>query len=225
MSEQSPDSSSGDARLSIAPFGVGHPDCSEDLKMLHQELLGHSPVVLLGPDFLERVYYSKLPELGLVFGAIARIDGKPAGFIAVTEDSDGFMSTAIRRRWYLIAWVLTISILKRPKRILGIWEALKIMRGREAQRTEEPMAELLSFGVTEEFRGAAFVRKTGLKVGGLLYDYAVEELKRRGCKSAKVLVDQDNRNVKMMYSALGWTVTNSDVPGWQTPQVELQTDL
>jgi len=215
-----------DYSFSLEYFGSGHPDRSGVLRELHEELLGHSPIVLLGPDFVERVYYSELPKLDLVFGAIARVDGEPVGFIAITEDSSGFMAEAIRRRWYHVARVLMTSIVKRPKRILGVWDAIKIMGGRQqAPRAAEPVAELLSFGVVEKFRQASFVRKSGLKVGRALYDYAMEDLVRRGCTTVKVLVDTDNRDVRMMYSALGWNVTDADVAGWRTPQVEFQKEL
>jgi GNAT superfamily N-acetyltransferase len=225
MASQSGESVSAESRLSIQPFGGAHPDRSKLLRELHETLLGHSPVVMLGPDFMERIYYTLLPEMDLVFGAVAWVDGEAAGFIAITEDSDNFMGEAIRHKWYLVAWVLMTSILRDPRRILGVWDTLKIMSGRQAPRAALPVAELLSFGVLEKFRRAAFVRNSGLKVGRVLYDYAIEELARRGCTSAKVLVDTENRDTRMMYSALGWQVTNPDVPGWRAPQVEFQKEL
>ncbi|NJO12551.1 MAG: hypothetical protein HC872_02790 [Gammaproteobacteria bacterium] len=81
----------GAVRYSLVPFGAASPAPAADLAYLHAQLLPHSPVALLGPDFMQKFYYSALPRLGLIFGAVAYVDEAPAGFIVATADSSGFM--------------------------------------------------------------------------------------------------------------------------------------
>ena len=210
---------------SIKAIGDGEPVPAGDLRTLHFSLLPHSPVVLLGPRFVEHFYYPKLVEMGLLFGAIAYWDDRPVGFIAVTQDASGFMGRAIKRHPIKLAWTMLVSVLADPRRLAALYEALQIMRNREPAETSEPVAELLSFGVIEEFRSAGFARKTGVKVGRDLFGKAIEQLRERGVATVAALVDQDNKEVCLMYRAMGWTVHDPDVKGWKTPQIEFRTRL
>ncbi len=209
-------------RLELRKFGGGEERVAfADLARLHAELLGHSPVVGLGPRFVRDFYYKVLPRLDLIFGYVAYVDEEPAGFIVVTEDSDGFMGRAIRQHWFRAAGVLAMSVMGNPLRLRALWQVLQIMRGRTTRSSENPTAELLSFGVREPFRKSASVRKSGIKLGRELYSAAVSELLARDCNSVKALVDKENKATQLMYSALGWHVSNPDVEGWEVPQVEL----
>ena len=113
----------------LAPFDERSADHSRELAQLHAALLAHSPVALLGPDFLRRFYYRDLPRMGLIFGQVAYVNGQPAGFIVATHDSWGFMRTAVRKHFLRVAFVMTWSVLRDPRRLGAIWEALQIMRG------------------------------------------------------------------------------------------------
>ena len=210
---------------SVKAIRKGEPVPAGDLRELHFALLPHSPVVLLGPRFVERFYYPRLVEMGLLFGAIAYWDNRPIGFISVTQDAAGFMGRAIKRHPIKLAWTMLVSVLADPRRLGALYEALQIMRNREPADTSEPLAELLSFGVVEEFRKAGFARKTGVKVGRDLFGIAIEQLREREVATVAALVDQDNKEVCLMYRAMGWTVHNPDVKGWRTPQIEFRTGL
>lgn len=193
---------------------------ARDLARLHGELMPHSPVVLLGPRFMERFYYRVLPEMGLAVGAVAYVDEAPAGFIVATRDSDGFMGQAIRRHWLYLGWLIGTSVLLEPTRIGALWEAVQIMRNRTTSERREDAGELLSFGVLPEFRSARFVRRTGVKISQDLMACALRLLDRQGVQVVRSLVDQDNLDVKLMYRGLGWELSATEVGGWRTPQVE-----
>ena len=209
----------------IQPFGRGHPANARDLCRLHFELLPHSPVVLLGERFVEKFYYPVLTKMDLLFGAIAYLDGRPVGFIAVTDDAGGFMGRAIIRHPFALAWTMMISVLSDPRRLAALYEAWQIMRGRTGSGDAEPAAELLSFGVLPAYRTAKFVRSTGTKVGQDLFDTAMTQLNKRSVDTVAALVDQNNKEVAMMYRARGWRLHDPDVAGWRTPQVEFRIDL
>lgn len=203
------------------------PDECHDIAVLHRELLPHSPVVLLGPGFMERFYYPVLSTDGLICGAIAYLDSVPAGFIVATHDSDGFMSDAVRRHFIRLIWVMGTSVLRNPRRIVAIRDAYMIQRGvsQAVADRDGQVGELLSFGVLDRYRSAKFVRSTGIRLSQHLFDAAIVVLKSRGVRRIRSVVDQDNIETKIFYSANGWTIGHSDVPGWGVPSMEFELDL
>lgn len=206
--------------VTLRRFESGEEAPAADLARLHREMLPHSPIVALGPRFMESFYYGVLPRDGAIFGAVAYYDGRPAGFIVATEDSDGFMSRAIRRHFLRLSGVMLWTIVTQPSSIAGIWETMGIMRDRGGGGRSEPVAELLSFGVLPAYRAAGFVRETGIRFGKDLMDAAMAQLLSRGCREVRALVDEDNVEVKLLYRALGWRLSDTAPAGWRTPQVE-----
>jgi ribosomal protein S18 acetylase RimI-like enzyme len=209
----------------IVPFDGEHLPPVRDLATLHAELLPTSPVALLGPEFMQQFYYRILPRERLISGAVAYVDRQPAGFIVATQDSAGFMRSALRRHWLYLSWVLALSVLRQPiKRLGAIWEALQIMRHQPAE-AGVMSAELLSFGVLPEYRSPRFIRQTKLQVSKELFDAAVNQLKAEGVSRIRAIVDADNTPAKLFYHSLGWYVERSNVPGWRTPSVEFVQKL
>jgi ribosomal protein S18 acetylase RimI-like enzyme len=192
---------------------------------LHGELLAHSPVVLLGPEFMERFYYGRLPREGFIGACLARVDGEPAGFISFTTDASGFMTAALRRHWLRVAGILAGAIVRRPARLGAVREALTIMRGLPPSESAGGTGELLSFGVRPAYRGAAFVRRSGIDVGAKLLDAALVELRARGAVRVRAIVDQDNLAAKLFYRGAGWDLGNPNVPGWRVPTCEFVRSL
>lgn len=204
----------------LEAFDARSPDRSRDLGRLHAVLLSHSPVALLGPDFLERFYYRTLPRMGLIFGHVAYVDGEPAGFIVATHDASGFMQRAIRRRFLQIAWIMLGSVVRDPQRIGAIWEAVQIMRGLPPTDNSGPQGELLSMGVLPAFRSREFLLNTRLKIGPDLLAAALRQLAERDVGRVRVIVDADNLEARLFYSGQGWVPGLSRVPGWRKETVE-----
>lgn len=204
----------------LEPFGSGCADRSEDLKNLHGQLLGHSPVALLGPDFMARFYYRALPRLGLICGQVAYVDDKPAGFIVATHDSSGFMQSAIRQQWLRIAAVMAWSVLRSPSRLGAIWEAVQIMRGLPPAEPGQPNGEVLSFGVLPEFRSRDFMLRTRLRISQDLLKGTLQQLHERSADRVRVIVDADNLEARLFYLGNGWRPGMDVVPGWRKKTVE-----
>ena len=204
----------------IEPFDAASGDRSAHLAMLHAELLAHSPVALLGPDFMRRFYYRTLPKMGLIFGAVAYVDDEPAGFIVATQNSSGFMQEALRSRFVEIAAVLGWSVVRQPSRIGAIWEALQIMRGLPAPDPSQPAGELLSFGVLPRYRARDFILRTRLRISQDLLKAVVRQLSDRGVGAVRVIVDADNVEARMFYLGNGWRPGLDVVPGWRKKTVE-----
>jgi ribosomal protein S18 acetylase RimI-like enzyme len=201
----------------LVPFDAKVPPLVRDVGRLHAALLPTSPISLLGPYFMERFYYRLLPRERLLCGAVAYIDDQPAGFVAATQDADGFMRVACRRWWPYLVWVIGTSVLLDPRTIAAVWEACRVMMSRAPAIDGRPDGEILSLGVLPAYREPHFIRQSGLRISTDLLDTAVSELRARGVRAT---VNADNTPAKLFYMGLGWTLGRTNVPGWQTATVE-----
>lgn len=211
----------------IREFGSADsaPAPASALAKLHAELLDHSPVVLLGPEFMEEFYYSVLPANELIFGALACVDEQPAGFIVATADAEGFMSQAIRRHAARLAWICAKSVVRSPRRILAMKEAVDIQRNVKSSGYGPEVGELLSFGVRKDYRSRAFVERTGARIGADLLQVALRQQRDRGKTTLRAIVDKDNLEAQFFYRAQGWRVGQKSVEGWRVPTMEFLIDL
>lgn len=208
-------------RYRLEPFDEkSFEDRSADLAYLHGALLSHSPVALLGPDFMEHFYYRELPRLGLICGHIAYIDDRPAGFIVATHDASGFMQSALRRRFLAVVAVMVRSVFRDPRRLAAIWEAVQIMRSLPPTAPDDSPGELLSFGVLPDFRSREFMTRTRLRISQDLLDAAVNQIRERGIATIRVIVDTDNVEARLFYLGSGWRPGRDAVPGWRKKTVE-----
>jgi len=198
---------------------------ARDLAALHAELLGHSPLVLMGPGFVENFYYSVLPAEGYISGSLAYVDDKPAGFIVATGDPNGFMSKAMRRYWLRISMILFKTVLRRPGSIAGLVEASRIQSNVKAENYGPEVGELLSFGVLPEYRRRAFVKASGFQIGADLLGRATASLAAEGKTRIRAIVDKDNLEAQFFYRGQGWRVGLADVKGWSVPTMEFLVDL
>lgn len=206
----------------VRPFDGRSAPSADDLAALHAALLGSSPVALLGPRFMKELYYSELPRMGLIFGAVAYIDREPAGFIVATADAFGFMAHALRRKFLKLARIMLVSVLEDRKRLGAIWEAVQIMRGQpRGGQAASPVGEILSFGVLPQFRSREFAMRSRLRVGQDLLNSVMTQFGSRGVSSIRAIVDADNLEARLFYLANGWTPGMSRVSGWRAETVEL----
>lgn len=205
----------------LEPFGKNVPAPAKDLAMLHAELLPTSPLAKLGPQFLERFYYTDLPREGYIFGAVAYVNDCPAGFVVATYDSNGFMKAALRHLWGRLVWEIGTTILFHPLIIRSIWEALSIMRSRKTEESDRPEGEILSMGVLPAYLDPRFVRKTGLRLSNDLFQEVMTQLQHaKKLVLIRAIVDADNFPAQMFYQGVDWKMERGHVPGWKIPSVE-----
>ena len=189
------------------------------LSTLHSKLIPHSPVALLGEYFMEKFYYKVLPAMGLITCIVVYINNKPAGFISLTNDSSGFMKNAIKQKWMILITVLVISLIKEPKRIFAMWEAIQIMSNLPESAKRECSGELLSLGILPEYRNIK-MKDSRTNLATELVSRAVSILKTQGCKEIRVVVDHDNKVAQFFYHGLGWKLGEEKIKGWRTPSIE-----
>jgi ribosomal protein S18 acetylase RimI-like enzyme len=206
----------------IVPFDREHLPAAHHLAALHQKLLPNSPISLLGPLFARSFYYKLLPQAGLIFGAIAYVNQQPVGFIVTTHDAENFMRIALRRHWLYLSAIVGLSVLQNPiPRLSAVWEALQIMRHLPTLAIADREAELLSFGVLENYRFSRFGRESGHHVAIDLFNTMTQQMAVRGMTSIRAIVDVDNAPAHLFYRRTGWTIRRNDIPGWRIPSLEM----
>jgi ribosomal protein S18 acetylase RimI-like enzyme len=206
----------------IVPFDCGHLPTAADLARLHCQLLPNSPISLLGPLFAKAFYYKLLPQQGLIWGAVAYVGRQPVGFIVATHDPENFMGQALRRHWLYLLWIVALSVLQNPiPRLAAVWEALQIMRHLPTLTIPDREAELLSFGVLENYRFATYGRQSGHHISGDLLNLLQQRLQALGLPSIRAVVDVDNTAGRSFYRRVGWQLRRHGIAGWRIPSVEL----
>ena len=204
----------------LVPFGAGAPAPVADVTRLHVTLLPASPVSLLGVRFVKNFYYRVLPHEGLMLGAVAYVDEQPAGFVAATHDRDGFLRSALRKRWPQAAWAVGTSVLTAPKSGAAVWQAWRVMHSRRPAEAGEAAGEILSLGVLPAYREPRFVRQSGLHIATDLVEVAVGELRKLGIQHISAAVRADNTEAKLFYAGLGWRLHGTSALGWGPVAVE-----
>lgn len=203
----------------LVSFGPNSAPPTRDLTRLHESLLAESAVAAVGQRFMERFYYSILPREGLIFGVVAYVDGRPAGFVVATDDSAGFMRAAVRRWWPYVGWLVATSILRSPKSMKAVWDVCYAIRKRALRRLEA-RGEILSLGVCAEYRTTSFMRHSGLRISNDLLDHAVAQLAKRGVCVVRALVNAENIATKLFYCERGWSLSQNQATDWNAPTVE-----
>lgn len=196
-----------------------------DVSALHDRLLNHSPLVLMGPEFMKEFYYTILPAEGLICGAVAYVNGRPVGFIVGTDDASGFMSRAVRNHWLRLCWIMIKGLIRNPGRILAVKEAWLIQHNVQALDYGPEVGELLSFGVLPEYRSRNFMREKDLHISEDLLQTAIGQLRSRGMKTIRAIVDKDNLPAQLFYRAHGWRVGLKSVDGWRVPTMEFVVNI
>ena len=210
----------------VVPFGGGVVPNTRHIAELHAELLPRSPLTKLGKSFMERFYYKALTRQGLVFGAVAYVDGRPAGFIAATYDSDRLLATAIRWNVFRLAWV-GLTTFPSPKRVMAIAESLGIVKSRQP-KADIPLeklsagltGEVLSIGVRKGFRSREFKLQTGLQIGADLMTGVVAGFGKSNVVRARLIIDSKDLVAQAFCRRLGWEQRRRSVPGWHTESSE-----
>jgi len=211
----------------IVPFGGGIIPNTRHIAELHADLLPRSPLTKLGIGFMSRFYYKQLPKQGLIFGAVAYVDGRPAGFVSATYDSDRLLRRAIRWNWLRLSWVLATS-LPRPKRLVGAFESMGIFKSRESRASNLPVGqgtagltgEVLSIGVRRTFRSPEFKIQSGLQIGKDLMYGVMAGFEKSQIVRARLIVDAKDIAGQGFFRGLGWEPRRRNVPGWWTASTE-----
>jgi ribosomal protein S18 acetylase RimI-like enzyme len=169
---------------------------------------------------LERFYYRILPYEGLIFGAVAYVDDCPAGFVVATHDAAGSLRAVLRRRWPALMWVMGTSVLLEPRRLAATWKVGRMLAQQGFAASCDADGEILSLGVLAAYRESRFVRQSGLRIATDLLESVIIQLRTRGTRSIRALVETDNTPAKFFYIGLGWTLERTGISSYGLSSVE-----
>lgn len=178
---------------------------------LHAALLPTSPIPRLGAAFMTRFYYPCLVKDALIGCFLYQVGERYVGFLSFTEHPDTFMSEGRRRHFWRLLSVLGLAMLTTPSRLRVLWETVAIGRrdGRRPAEAHARVAEVLSFGVLEGFRGGA----PGLRISNRLFDTTVRHLQARGFRRLEWNVEKSNLRGQQFYRTYGAQFEASAVAG------------
>lgn len=196
----------GESGVSIRPLDPRDARAVDAVSALHERLLGGSPVVQLGPQFMRRFYYRKLVQDGLIRCELCYVNEKPAGFIAYTRRATDFLGQGIRRHWLYLSFLMLSIILRSPRHLQVILRTLGMMQKRSAIPGKQYDAEALSLGVLPEFRSREFVQGTGRRLSAELFDRARAYFREKGIPEFHLLVEAGNREAVLFYHSYGCRV-------------------
>lgn len=210
----------------IVPFGAGVVPNLEDISFLHSQLLPRSPLSRLGRSFMERFYYKALPEQDLIFGAIAYVDNRPAGFISATYDSDHLLTKAIRWNVFRLSWVLATTF-PSPRRLAALFEGTGVVQTRRPKTSLRSKrdagrltGEILSLGIRESYRRPEFQAQTGIDLYRDLISGVTAGFEKSNLARARAIVDADDIVAQSFLKRSGWEPNRRNVPGWFTENTE-----
>jgi len=224
-----PNSSAADNATPIVPEIVEvHPDDEQALSevaAMHMELLDFGPMAGLGLRFIRDVGYRLHLEDGLLSVAICRVAGEPAGFVAYTDRSVSFHRSSLGRHFLKVSWILMLSLLADPRRIVKLVRALKVVGSRrsEQQRFADPLGEVVAIAVLRKFLSRNYADENGKRMSESLVVYAQKRLRTRGVDSMRMLVDADNKGALFFYHGMGARLDAYEQAG--EPMVEVWFDL
>lgn len=172
---------------------------------LHAALMPASPVVRLGIGFMVNFYYHHLVRDGLIDCRLARVNDRPAGFVAYTTRPHDFMLAGLRRHLSALVPVLAGALLERPSRISVVGRALGILKRRRDDLAAGPAydAEILSLGILPQYRTGDFVRRTGANLGRQLFEEAVAHAQQGGVHTLAMLSEVRDRATLVFLHSLG----------------------
>lgn len=212
-------------RFTITDVDIQDVDGIECVAGLHMELLDFGPLAGLGHRFIRDIGYKLHMEDGLLNVALCRVDGIPAGFVSYTARSLSFHRQSLKSHLFRVCWVLTLSLLRKPARVVNLVRVVKVMFSRrtEQRRGEDPLGEVVSIAVRRKFLGGEYVNEKNQRISAALVDYARERLASDDVDQMRMLVDADNKGALFMYHGLGARMDAYEQGG--EPMVEVWFDL
>jgi len=159
----------------------------------------------LGRLFLERICYSELVRRKLMQVAVFEVENWPAGFVAYTAHPHDFVLRAFGLKPLRVVAVLFASLLIHPRTIWRLMKAAGTLLFRACSHVELPKgdSEILAVAVRPHYRHPSFVRRSGLRIGRILFFHAAMAMRALGRTRLQMDVDAFNREVLLFYHTLG----------------------
>jgi ribosomal protein S18 acetylase RimI-like enzyme len=168
---------------------------------IHADRIAEGFLVTLGPAFLRRLYRRIVLSPGAFVLVVDGPDGGPqpggvCGFVAVAENTGALYREYLLHDGVAAAVAATRGIIRAPR---SVWETLRYgLRGGSHATGAEVLATAVASGFEQRGIGARLVRA------------AVDEIRRRGVGSARVVTAIGNVAAVRAYERGGFHVSGSD---------------
>ena len=174
-----------------------------EVVQIHREVLSDSPLVRLGPRFLEEVYYAGLIQQKGAFCLVYPLQGRLAGFICGACDAAGVTAQMLKGRFFSLLSVGIETLFRSPLQLGAIGELIRLERASSPKFLRTISAQLFSFGVLPEFRAKSVLSKlTSLRVSEMLWEGLLWEFQQKGVAAFKVIT-QANNTASVFYKNRG----------------------
>jgi hypothetical protein len=181
---------------------------SGPLARLHRAVLPEGVIALLGPLFMEKVFYGVLLEREDFAAYVCLKDGRFVGFIAGTTNANRLFREALASSPSRVAVIVALSVLRRPWRIPRILTAVREVVAGKPILPDVP-GQIVAFGVTPECRTLDFLKATGVRIADRLYTLLMGFLRSRGVSRYKAGTVKGNTLVQVFYAKRNATVVTT----------------
>lgn len=160
---------------------------------VHLAAFPHFFLSFLGREFLQELYLSIVEDCSGI-ASVLEVDGQIGGFVAGTDNPEGFYMRLLRQRWWRFAYASAAKALYHPHIIPRLLRALSTSYA----RSREPgCALLMSIGVRPDIQGKHY--------GHLLVNTFLSAAYHRGSNIVVLTTDQcNNEQVNAFYRHLGF---------------------
>ena len=175
--------------MQLTPFA---PEHARQVAEIHVEGQDGTFLTQLGLDFLSALY-AALAASPHCFGRVLLDGDTIAGVGVVALDTTQLFTDIKRRHWHRLGWPAARQVLRHPTLIAGIAQSMRYPVKLVPQPGE---AEILFMGLRRSYMRQGLAPQ--------LVDTLLDEAYRRGCSSARTIIDRRNR-------AIRWTIAT--LPG------------
>ena len=188
----------------------------EVVSRMHIGLLPESILSELGYLFLSKFYYPKLSKCRLIDVYLYRENGEYVGFISCTNVPFTFMKDGMKKYFFYIVFLLSASIIQKPKRLFDLLGFITKMRkdtlmAKLQDKYGSKMGEFLSFGVIESAR-KSIDPVENITVSNVLMNLVSTHFKANNIEYALLRILKMNERAIALYKRHGGIIIPSENP-------------
>ncbi len=171
----------------------------------------------------------------MIFGAVAYVDGQPAGFIVNTAYPGSYVSMGARLSPLRFAWELGLAALSRPGRIVSALRARTRMKIAAASASSgapgasagssKQFAEGLFLGVKPEYTRPKFIRTTGCNVARDLLRRSLDLCAAYRVRELRCGIMRDNMAALVVHFQAGFQEDGERLIGATAEHAELSVAI
>tara|TARA_B100000315_G_scaffold7192_1_gene7195 strand:- start:1123 stop:1761 length:639 start_codon:yes stop_codon:yes gene_type:complete len=176
---------------------------------LHLKLVPESHPSRLGKIFMEKFYFSALPQFDLLNGYLYAIEDDYVGFIIFTKKPGEFIFKGIKRAPLQFLLTLIIMFVYKPLSIFRMLSMfLKKRKKSNNKVTPSNQGQWLTFGVLPQ--ELKHVDKNGKRISQKLVEEMLDWFKNNKIQEITAGVRKNNLPAILFYNSMGFSMNNNE---------------